>query len=510
MMGHICAVDGLNDAEVCCTCNYPPTPLCKKCVKQHCEKQSTEMHFELPLEAINFIKDELTLNSYNVWLFQLRQQHKSLWKDFEKFCRREERIHAVCQEAIDCVNSIREDMLSKFTPAREAYRAEIERAIGEVQENMLNREWRWTTSLSSLIWACQPSLPSLWECSPAFKREVLIYSLQLNLDFHSIPELAKVNVPLNQSWEVYIEGLESQVAEQKATITDLKKRLAPQRVPEIDPFAESKSLRLDQVGCSLPCIITNCIGFFGFRSKKWAKSKSVKPKVKSSEWSSYVLIDSNRVFLCGGGDSYKAYRSAYFVEKEGPSHKLTKMTCNRSEHSAVLLNGSVHVFGGRCQTGPLREVESFDLESLNWTVQVPMNNSRYSFVAAALGNCIYLCGGNNQRGAIEVFHPEKRECVMLDATLPEYDRSLAFVLSDDLVVLTRKWITRFTVTEDGLCKVSSKEHSETNSIWSSTTPVVFKGHVYTVDNANCYWYNVETGERAEEEARMDNEHCALF
>jgi len=58
----------------------------------------------------------------------------------------------------------------------------------------------------------------------------------------------------------------------------------------------------------------------------------------------WVVIDANRIFLCGG-EYYNAWKSAYFLQRDGEVQELPDRHEGRTRSGLAVWKDAMHVFG---------------------------------------------------------------------------------------------------------------------------------------------------------------------
>lgn len=117
---------------------------------------------------------------------------------------------------------------------------------------------------------------------------------------------------------------------------------------------------------------------------------------------------------------------------------------------------------------------------------VPSTQPRTSFHPCEYRHYIYLCG--RLTTSIEAFDLQSRVFLALSPLLPEHDTAcLVFLESDELVVMSEKYVTRYQAGPEGhhLTQTSEQQHGSINT-YSNMPPVVVSGMVYYVDAGEVY------------------------
>ena len=223
---------------------------------------------------------------------------------------------------------------------------------------------------------------------------------------------------------------------------------------------------------TLVWVTSNTLSYFVFPAL--TKSTQLAKTLQVTSDSSWVVLDPDRLFVCGGCLS-KCYvvfsapwSTAYLIERTGSVEELPAMLMGRNASGLVLWQATVYVFGS-CK-GHGNKSESTSLLEKQWQWLPNMHKIRYAFTPAIFGEAIYLCGGW-EAVTVEVYRAGI--ITVLPLELPETGRTLAYVHQNKLVLLTYTFITEI----DASGAVSSKQHTvclpDTN-----TSAVVFQDWVY--------------------------------
>jgi N-acetylneuraminic acid mutarotase len=89
--------------------------------------------------------------------------------------------------------------------------------------------------------------------------------------------------------------------------------------------------------------------------------------------------------------------------------ELAPLPTPRSGTAGATLGGRVLILGGENNTGVFNENEAYDPTTDSWTELTPLPTPRHGFGAATVGNAVYLpggapiAGGEQQSSTLEIF-----------------------------------------------------------------------------------------------------------
>ena len=89
--------------------------------------------------------------------------------------------------------------------------------------------------------------------------------------------------------------------------------------------------------------------------------------------------------------------------------KLEKMPSNRSGLTSAAIGDYIYVFGGQKVNGTFENNERYDTKNNTWTHEKPVPTPRLGLKAVAVGDDIYVLGGKTWdyfAGSVEIFHPK--------------------------------------------------------------------------------------------------------
>jgi N-acetylneuraminic acid mutarotase len=90
---------------------------------------------------------------------------------------------------------------------------------------------------------------------------------------------------------------------------------------------------------------------------------------------------------------------------------LEKMPSNRSGLASSAIGDYIYVFGGQRANGTFENNERYDTKNNIWATESPVPTPRLGLKAVAVGDDIYVIGGKTWvyfAGTVEIFHPKKQ------------------------------------------------------------------------------------------------------
>lgn len=204
--------------------------------------------------------------------------------------------------------------------------------------------------------------------------------------------------------------------------TDSWKKLAPLPTPR------------GSVACAALAGKVHCVG--GVRLPAWSKLKGIRPGSEIENLSDHIVYDPatnswstkapmitprNHVTLTAvGGKLYAiggrighGFVGIWSVPSNANDEydpaadrwlPRTPLPTPRSSHSAVVVEGKIHVLGGEVYEAGVniaaihRTHEVYNPQTNRWTASIPLRTPRHGFVAAAVGNRIFAISGANVPG----------------------------------------------------------------------------------------------------------------
>ena len=242
-------------------------------------------------------------------------------------------------------------------------------------------------------------------------------------------------------------------------------------------------------------ITEGLVSIFGVFNQRM-ESAALQTALRLSEGSRWQALDSEHVFVCGGGNSNihsgKTPSSpwAWLVFKNGYVQNLPNMVGGHCYPGLLLWNGAMNVFGGfptsSTETGRL--CERFMMSLGVWEMLPPLNQMRYCFNPVFWQSAAYLCGGFTT--SIEVFNGTT--FTLLTPQLPEKDSpTIACCRGGDLVILSHNNVAILSPN------LGLERKPRTMSILPAKKigmPVVFGELIVTVSEGRVFRYSLITGQ----------------
>lgn len=128
------------------------------------------------------------------------------------------------------------------------------------------------------------------------------------------------------------------------------------------------------------------------------------PPMKTRRWGAVAAAVNGHFYVVGGNDGADRLNSGESFDPASSTwHPLPPCAQKRHGASCAVLAGSMYVCGGLGEKGgknkALSSVERLDAILGSWEGQQPMLQSRFGAAAAAMGGCMYVCGGKEVREA---------------------------------------------------------------------------------------------------------------
>lgn len=141
----------------------------------------------------------------------------------------------------------------------------------------------------------------------------------------------------------------------------------------------------------------------------------------------------------------------------------------------------------------LRQCEELGLERGAWQDLPSMKAGRAWFSPCEYSGYVYLCG----YGSIEVFDPQVCIFLELSIPLPESKPCLVFVESQQLIVMSGSYITKWKTTDDHHLEQCFLDKHPEISVISSMAPVVDSVNevVYVIWGGSCFSVCLDGSER---------------
>lgn len=211
------------------------------------------------------------------------------------------------------------------------------------------------------------------------------------------------------------------------------------------------------------------IAVFDCRNQRWSGLVPVKSQLDVDKYTSSTIVDAGRVFSCGGGSSY---RCAYLLQLLQGSYTVTELARmnNYRQYPGIIYDASareVLVFGGSDAKSELRTCEKISLNRQRWEELPDMICARRFFTPCRRRELVYLCGGYSY--TVETFNLCSGVFQPVGLRLPESSWCSSAIVSDELIVITEKSISRCNLREERM--LEERPHASFMP-WSRSTPVI--------------------------------------
>jgi hypothetical protein len=203
-----------------------------------------------------------------------------------------------------------------------------------------------------------------------------------------------------------------------------------------------------------------------------------------SEHTAYTLITDRHMFCCGG--SINRMKTSFVVEREsGAVDKYPDMSHDRGFPGLTYLEeyGSAYVFGGfgKSSNGLVRSsqqpsnsliaAEMMTFATRTWTALPDMPHKRYAFNICLVNGEIYLVGGWNSEGLVDVFSPT----MLTYSTLPmktSIVTSSAVVQNGEILTFGDGKMEVWALGSSA--PVSTQPHQQLTDCYSNFTPITIQ------------------------------------
>ena len=205
--------------------------------------------------------------------------------------------------------------------------------------------------------------------------------------------------------------------------------------------------------------------FYSFRTRTWSANLPLKKLINVDAFSSsWVLLDSYNIFVCGGAPckvytdmTHKGWNSAYIVHAKGAVEDLPAMHTVRAYHGLILWRNSVFVFGGSVyedvnlrRREAITGSERYQVFATMWQFVQPMAIPRANFNPCLFHEIIYLSSW-----IIEGYSPARNTYIDYQVKLPGNPVRCVYVDSSELVVHTEFLVIRFEMGSNGVLAETS-------------------------------------------------------
>jgi len=479
-MGHLCEEDKEELAIYCCSCRFPPLPLCQAHSDKH--KTNPGFHFLLPLEAIHLIRDPEMQDQWEGWFRHLATNYEQLKSQGPAFAACREQVEATFLEIVAVATSEKERLMFSIRRAEEKLAEAGMKVEEELREHVTDPTYyeRASSELHKQVWGEDLRLEPLVTFSAQAHTDSIRTAFQVSLQLRVAGmEGWSIASPAHFEGQAELEKAREEIARLQARVDELEQRNAD--TPEQPPIQV-------QAVSALACVTNESVSFFNFDTRNWKSTVRFRSKIKCDGHSAFWPLNDSEVLVCGGGEPYKVWNSAYLLTISGKVLELPSLNSARFELSVVGVSDNIYALGGRNKEGVILEVEVLKtIAAEKWEVAGKLQEARLFSGVAVWQDIIYLCGGKDSL-SIESFNPATGQSYLSPLTLEEPGYALALILDDQLVVLTRFSVLR--VNRASKSTVTRLASNETKG--SNTCPVVVGNSVFYVQSPWCYWLNTTT------------------
>ena len=259
----------------------------------------------------------------------------------------------------------------------------------------------------------------------------------------------------------------------------------------------------------LPTLTRRYLSFYNIEESRWNQSIPLRQPIQYNLYTKVLVLSSGDICCNGGcgkahvdlneeGDVFsgrEAWRSTFVVTCTGHTYRLTDMTLGRAATGIVQVQQHLYVFGGKntlLTHGDLVSNIRLQLSTeAQWEDRAAMTAPRFGFNPIAHGESVYLCGGWTR--TLDCYRPATDTMQRLSAALPESSFCLTYFHSDQLVVISSKYMTslRLSISE-GVEVTQQTPHELPNcSPWANPPPVVWNQSVYSVKDGRIAKYPLD-------------------
>lgn len=212
---------------------------------------------------------------------------------------------------------------------------------------------------------------------------------------------------------------------------------------------------------SRPLFSSTSFRVFHSYSRSWSPVTYLSEEINWDMSSAYVLLDDERVLVCGGGAETRTFwSSVHRVEREGRVEKLENLREGRAFHGMIKVEECVYVLCGLTTS-----CARLHLPSLHWD-QLPSVSQVLSRVMA----CHYL-GSIYLPAQLCMFVYELTQGSWTEVRMEEKGPSIAVVWREGLELVSRTSAVRWPHGE-------SRLHEKWANVWGNATPIVCGDTLY--------------------------------
>ena len=342
---------------------------------------------------------------------------------------------------------------------------EIETALEEVERTLVEDKPRLTSRLGSVFRALAENL-----------QPFQLFSFSLNTSS------ALTVVTLTSKLQLSQAAVQTQASQ------------PVQQPPKVDLILQVRKSVLQslQVTAQIQLVVVTAsfYRFYDFQRMDWKPQIPLNPHIEADEYSSWVILEGGRVFICGGEGLSTAYIVGDGWEKQGRMHEARKW------HGVLAYsNHTVYVFGGGRKYTLFNSCEKYQLQQHTWTLLQPMKAPRYKFNPCLFNGNIYLCGYGSE--VLEAFSPQNDQMLSFQLTMPAgTSSSCCMYVEDTMLVVHLKYnILRFRTAKAEQLIETSRQSTVTDAEWQNSQPVVNTALnvFYIVQYGTIYSVNMDSG-----------------
>ena len=483
-----CSICKRQPATHLCKCESPACSICPQCLSGHLSKAAQVPHV---MVAVNSDVEMAQIESF----MRLNEKVEEFRGNLEVFRVCGEDITVAIDSVIEYLQRYKEMILGVIENERETVHTALETAIRMAQEHVF-RGIPVTNPLSQAFL----SLPS---------EELAVFRYSI-----TTPDI----VGLCTNWITYENRLNSLYHQfeyvlnppnvSDRAVLDRENRV---NIQEIRPGPSVERYRLAVVE-------SRCIKLMNVGDLRWEK-RPLQGKMGVYDASRYVWV-SGGLFCSGGyGVDGKCRRDAYILREKFAWEvvKIADMLCARFAHGlwwdssrkcVLALGGTAHTgtstlyaadlqSASRCKTHTdLKHCEKYKMQdgawwswwsAPTWQCMPEMKDGRSGFNPCEWHGYLYLAGAGTD--AVEAWDLNREVFEQVQVRLPEeYSRCVLYVQETELVVISEKFITRWTHSNGpNIVKAREIPHP-TWSVLCSMPPVVDpeRDIVYMMTAGKCY------------------------
>jgi len=439
----LCSVCGYRAAEMFCPCTSPETFLCANCVGSHNIKRGGRAHTIWPIELLDGYKIPGYAEHFQTRTELFPQVRIQVLEQVALVDKAIKEFTDAIEKAIWEIMQYGKKTTTELQALRTELSREAETALEEVERTLAEDKPQLTSCLGSVFRALSEDL-----------RPFQLFSYSLNT-----------------SSTLAVVTLTSQLHLSQTAVQ-----------PQADQVVQN---------CQLVEVTKTYFRIFDFQRGAWNQSSPLKPNIQADHNSSWVVLEDESIFICGG----EGLSTAYVVGldkcvEQGRMHGV------RYWHGLLYSNHSVYAFGGR-NPNLLNSCEKYQVQQHSWTPLPPMQAARYYFNPCLFNGSIYLCGRSS--ALLEAFSPQTDQMLPFQLTMPAgvYSSCCMYVEDNLLVVHLDHNILKFKAGQAEQLVQTSRNSTKEDVEWQNSQPVVNAALrlYYLCHLGSCYSVNMDTGVR---------------